>query len=346
MKKSDYKLWKKHNDEKKQRENKKKKYYKSKKIRSYNNKKREFDLKILKNKNIKKIKIKIPAKFSILYNSNETIKPMSELFNKIEEIINEKENKKYFFHMDFSDVEYITIDAIMYLISLLQNTRKKAKGKIYLGGNFPKNKECKEILKQSGFIKFIQDSYITTVIPDEEEMRIVCAKDTDTSVIANIMRFIGKKLKLERKDTLYIKDLLDEIIDNSVDHAYNEKMILDKNWYIFIQDLDNKICITLLDNGLGICNTMYKNALEKANTFFKKSKDYRYIESALNGEYRTETGLGNRGHGLPEIKRILDEENILNFTIVSYKAYYSVNKKFDMTNELKGTMYYFEIEKE
>ena len=87
-----------------------------------------------------------------------------------------------------------------------------------------------------------------------------------------------------------------------------------------------------------------KKFREKIIQILSLDKEYKYIESALKGEFRTETKEGHRGTGLPDIYGISKNKSISNLTIISNYAYYSKdNSSYDLETELEGTILYWEI---
>lgn len=50
-----------------------------------------------------------------------------------------------------SNVEYLTNDALMYLLAIIKNVKVKYNS----AGNLPKNQECKKIVTDSGFLNYV-----------------------------------------------------------------------------------------------------------------------------------------------------------------------------------------------
>ena len=137
------------------------------------------------------------------------------------------------------------------------------------------------------------------------------------------------------------------MITNIKDHAYDDDNIFENSWYIFVENLPNKISYTFMDNGLGIPTTIKKNKIEQ---FFKKfdvDKEYKYIKAGVSGlEKRSKTGQIERGNGLPSIYEQYKINKISKLIIISNKAYYIENNPKDLENNLNGTIFYWEIKKE
>lgn len=135
---------------------------------------------------------------------------------------------------------------------------------------------------------------------------------------------------------------------NTCQHAYNEGLKQTNSWYLYVENDGKKIKFTFLDTGQGIPSTVKKKFWER---ILKKS-DSEIISSALNGDFRTNTGYKYRGKGLPKIKDCVADHNLDNFFVVSNKAicelkYINDNleiEKKDLKNAFSGTIYYWELE--
>ena len=104
---------------------------------------------------------------------------------------------------------------------------------------------------------------------------------------------------------------------------------------------------TFMDNGLGIPTTIKKKRSEKFKQMFNLDQEYRYIDAAVKGiEKRSQTGLIERGNGLPSIYEQYVDNKINKLVIISNKAYYTSEESRDLRNSLNGTIFYWEIEKE
>jgi len=146
----------------------------------------------------------------------------------------------------------------------------------------------------------------------------------------------------------FLYDMLNEMMINTNEHAYNKKNGLLNNWYVYIATEKEKIKISFLDTGLGIPNTVSKNFFEKINLLGLKSNT-DFILSALNGEFMSSTKQAHRGKGLPKFTKYNKAKKIHNFKIISGKGmvWYNENNNGycaqNLDKELVGTVYYFEI---
>jgi len=290
------------------------------------------------------IECKVPINFSILNNTEEVLK----FFNKIIENIKKFERRRGTFFMiliNMEDVQYIGSDALMYLLTLMRNTIIRNGNVIWWRGSFPKNKDAKKILVESGFTKYVRTNS-ENICYSTENLQIRYGKEHDPDIIAEICDIAIKKAKVKRKNILFIKEVINELMDNTMFHAYDdiEKPFFDKSWYIFVKCYEEKMSFTFLDNGLGIPYTIHKALYEKIkDTIGVKSDDY-YIKSAINGEFRTRTGKTNRGKGLPEIYSKVREGKIKKFSIISNRGIFKCEETYEIKEHLLGTLVYFEVQ--
>lgn len=313
----------------------------------------------IKNKNkIDKI-FNVPQKFSIIDNPEETVIFLNEIIDYVEKIrklckINKLNNYIRYVKLNMTNTNYITSDALMYLLSIIKNTRGKKLLPVIWYGNFPENKNVKEFLKKSGYLKYMETSS-ENIINTDNNIQIKNGFtyeyfDTDgikKDIRSEIVDFTGKILHKEKTEINYLTTLLTEMVTNISDHAYDKVGLFEHNWYIFVDNKLDKITFTFMDNGLGIPTTIKKSIIEKIFEVIDAKNEYKYIEAAVNGiEKRSETGKIERGNGLPSIYEQYTSNNISNFVIISNKAYFRDAQNRDLKNSLNGTVFYWEIKKE
>lgn len=345
-----YKLWKKRNDEKNFRNKTK-----------YNKKHKKSKI-ILNEKNINTIPSKIfyvPAIFSIIKNPEETIKFLNEIINhveKVRKIVKNKSNKTNFirlYSINMDNTTEITGDALMYLLTIIKNTRGNKLLPINWIGNFPKDDKMKKFLQNSGYLKYMQTSK-ENLVKTNEHIQIQIGQgyeykegDKIIDIRQEIIDFTCQKLNKNKVQVNFLMTMLTEMITNIKDHAYDEENLFEHSWYIFVENDANKISYTFMDNGLGIPTTIKKNKFEKFIGKLDMEREYKYIEAGVSGlEKRSKTGLIERGNGLPSIYEQYTSNKINKLVIISNKAYYIKENPRDLENSLNGTIFYWEIEKE
>ena len=344
---NEYKIWKKYQDEKNlkirtQRKNKRKG---KKETKRQVNKQRPNEI------------FTVPKKFSIIDNPNETISFLNQIIKSVEKIRNFQKQRRNTiirtFLIDMSDTDYITSDALMYLLTIIKNTRGTKFLPINWIGNFPKNSQVMEYLKKSGYLNYMRTS-AENIVQVDDNIQIKKGVGYNyydgkikRDIRQEIIDFTCEKINKTKTEINYLMTMLTEMITNISDHAYQHGGMFEHNWYIFVDNKNDKITYTFMDNGLGIPTTIKKSIIEKIIEALDCESEYKYIEAAIGGvQKRSETGLVERGNGLPSIYEQYTNNNIDNLVIISNKAYYSSSIKQDMDNSLFGTIFYWEIKKD
>lgn len=284
---------------------------------------------------------KAPSNFCIRENYAETVKFFSSLLNYMHSC-DECTN----ILVDLSSVEQISVDAIIYLLAIIKDKQKLSKTKHNFIGYLPENEECRQFFIQSGFLNYV-NSRCKKVDTPSNMIQIETSNVYDQTFTQKICDFVCQKSNYTIKNTKFLYVLINEMMLNTIQHAYLDGTT-NGSWYLFVQ-CDTTIKFTFLDTGLGIPKTALKKWNEK---LFNKS-DSGIITSALNGELRTQTGSKYRGKGLPKIKECVDNNLLNNINIISNKAICSINydhnnncsviNSIDLQHSLPGTIYYWEL---
>lgn len=320
--------------------------------RTKNNKKNK--LKCIKNEYISTGIIKsntyianAPTILSFFHNPEETMEFFEDIINDTKK---HRFGRKYFFNL--SQVETLTIDAVMYIIAILKNLKTTNIYNFRFEGNVPQNELSKKLLDESGFHKFV-NSNSRNVKPNTNKIQIVTGKLLDPNTASEICDFVNEICEKDIKFTKALYEILIELMDNTTQHAYVEKEDLTvSQWYLFVENKDNSIQFIFLDTGKGIPATINKKIIVESkivSTIFKKN-DSEFILSTLNGEFRSKTKQSNRGKGLPWIYNHANNKNISNFIIFSRNGCCSVQennpvKCMDYKNQIFGTLLAWELNK-
>ena len=344
---TEYRIWKKFQDEKNliKRTNKKK-----------SNKRKSLKKNTAKKRHPDKI-FSVPDIFSIVSNPDTTITFLNKVIKSVEGVRNlQRQHRNNYirtFLIDMSNTKYISSDALMYLLTIIQNTRGQRILPIDWIGNFPKESDVREFLKRSGYLNYMKTAS-ENIIQVDNNIQIKSGtgynyieKGENKDIRQEIIDFSCQKLDKDKKDINYLMTMLTEMITNIIDHAYQKQGLFKHQWYIFVDNNVDKITYTFMDNGLGIPTTIRKSIVEKIIETINAETEYKYIETALSGVHkRSETGKRERGNGLPSIYEQYLNKKVENFVIISNKAYYSESKKYDLQEGLNGTVFYWEIKKE
>lgn len=291
----------------------------------------------------RRITVEAPSHFSLIDNTTE----VTSFFDDVSSYLRLKRNEKVDIVFDLSKVQVVTIDAIMYLLALIKNLQKKnLMADRHFSGNMPINAVAKQMFEESGFLNFV-NSTVPAIKTNANKIAIRTGESNDSKVLKEICDFIIEKANSSRIKTTFLYVMMAEMMYNTYEHAYDITGTV-KNWYIFVELVDDRIKFTFLDTGLGIPKTMRKNLSEK---LLKVSED-KLILSALSGaDFRSQTKLYYRNNGLPTIRRYAETHKIENLRILSHKAVclisYEEDKRKYKTHvqekPLLGTLYYWEV---
>lgn len=251
---------------------------------------------------------KAPEKFSFVNNTEETI---GYFVNIIKEV--KKKKYKQVFQFDVSEVLEVTTDAIVYILAMLYNLKHNIVMQYEFKGNFPKAEKAKKVFLESGFINYVQTKKI--IMPKtDNKTQIITGKNTDSIVARNMCDFVNERFKKDFKFTIDLYKTLIELMSNTVHHAYDDNDLMVPCWYLYAIDQGESILFTFIDTGSGIPNTVKRKWLEKIPFLISDSE---LILSAFLGEARTETGMYNRGHGLPALYEKVKSGKLQNFYVLS-----------------------------
>ena len=289
---------------------------------------------------IETITVTAPQNFSIINNADE----LSKFFEEITYYLKNHKKNKVVVNFNLGPIEQVTIDAIMYLLAIIKNLQLNDLTRHKFEGNLPKNEPALSKFKESGFLNFV-NSNVKKVTANENKIAIRTGQSNDGNILKEICDFVIERAKCTKAETKFLYPLMAEMMYNTHEHAYGNKSITMKNWYIFVECEDNLIKTTFLDTGLGIPSTIKKRLGE---SLFKERED-KLLESALNGEFRSKTKLTYRNTGLPTIKDHAMKREILNLHIVSNKAYCYINEdnsvvRQEIESKVAGTIFYWEVD--
>lgn len=345
-----YKLWKIKNEQKNFRNKLKRKKRKKK------NKKVKND--VITNRMIIPMEFIVPVKFSIINNSEETISFLNKIISEVEKIrkmVKHNRNKAVnlrLFSINMDNTKEITSDALMYLLTIIKNTRGKRVLPINWKGNFPKDENMKIFLQNSGYLEYMVTAK-ENLGRTNDNIQIKVGQGYEykygneiVDIRKEIIDFTCEKLNVNKTKINFLMTMLTEMITNITDHAYDEKNLFEHSWYIFVENNADKISYTFMDNGLGIPTTIKKSKIEQILGYIFE-KEYKYIEAGVSGlERRSKTGRLERGNGLPSIYEQYTSHKISKLVIISNKAYYTDDEPKDLDNSLNGTIFYWEIKKD
>lgn len=295
-------------------------------------------------------KIKAPENFTLIGNPEEVIEFISDL-----KISFDKKQKVF---VVLNDIKKIDYDAIVVLLSIMVRFKSQ---KIDFNGDFPADKEAKEILTESGFFKSLyrqfsdDDSYSITQNHDNL-IHTHASKNVDSELSAKVIEQAAETVWGEKRRCQGVQRALIELMLNTNNHATVGKEG-DKHWWLSVnhRKKDNKVTFSFVDYGVGVFRSLEKkpegnkfyNAIEKMLTIFKFKNQAELLRLILAGElHKTVTGEHYRGKGLPGINDAMNRNSFSNFHIITNDVYADVsNGSFkDLGGNFNGTFIYWELD--
>lgn len=293
----------------------------------------------------KRIEFEAPCNFSFIDNPVETI----AFFNRILSFVTNKLNYGKKLYIDVSCIKNLTIDALMYLLAIVNNMNSKIQNKFSISGNAPSDPTIRKLFAESGFYNFVNYTGTEPITQNADTVQIVSGHKSDDGLAKHICDFVMAKSGLDRISCRFIYVMMIELMANAYKHAYNDYDLLYPRWYCFAKYLkeENTVAFTFMDTGEGIPSTVRKNFAEKLD-LLKIKGEHKYVVSALQGDFRTATKETHRGKGLPKIREVCASNKIRNMRIITNRADVSVlseeYKSQDLAQPLKGTLFYWEID--
>ena len=292
--------------------------------------------------------VSAPAHLSLIDNCEETLAFFCEVIETLKKC---KYGERVFFNL--GGVIKISTDSIMYIIALIDNTKRVKTLSIGCLGNIPEDHEACKVIEKSGFYRYVSKTRQSNYNHDydsKNSVQIRTGKTAKGPLTGEICEFICKNSKRTRIDTKRIYNMILELMTNTNQHAYKDGLNLMCNcWYIYIESTDEHIRFVFLDTGVGIPNTVKRNHIEKIKDKVINSES-AYIASALKGEFRSGTGERNRGRGLPEVFEDVKNKEINNLQIISGRGYCLPKadgniQEIKLNGSLSGTIITWEITK-
>ena len=292
------------------------------------------------------IKLTAPNVLSVFQNPIDTLKFFDTVREKVKAAT---VNNQLFF--DLSNIQVVTIDSVMYLIAIIRNTKKIKSLQITCSGNMPNDQKAKRVIESSGFYQFVSPLYNYNHYKINDSINITQGIDADPILAGSICDFVHYHSTLGRKETRPLYKMIIELMTNTKQHAYNKNNVMDRNWYIYVEDSHAYLSFVFLDTGAGIPNTIKMKNLVEMIKGALDIDDANFIASAFDvTQMRSETKLSYRGKGLPEIYKRIKENYIEDFSVVSGKGKCDfidngVINRTNMNNSIEGTMFCWKLYK-
>lgn len=287
----------------------------------------------------------VPEVFSFTQNPEGTINFFEKLADEL------AQNKRRKFRIESKDVKEVTVDALIYLLALMNNFGMLNKHNFE--GTMPKDIAARKIYEESGFLDYMEFEKKGEIKKSSENIRIVSGEKNNADIVTTITKFAEEKLKKTRKELITLNPIFIEMMSNVYYHAYSKKSkVRSKRWYIYAEHIEDFIRIIFIDTGMGIANTVKKNRIERAVEFLKIERflgktDAELMKSAFEGEFRTQTNEKHRGNGLATIYDKVQDPIYKNIKVISGRGQCDllcdgiITKDYE--SSVMGTLYVFEL---
>jgi hypothetical protein len=285
-----------------------------------------------------KYEIPVPEVFSLVTNVDEMLMFYKTIYAYAQE-------KKGIF-LDMSKIRQISVDAILYTISVFDHLEKSLHFTKF-GGNFPNDEYTHQVLLQSSFFNYVKANF--KFDPDDSDILSVKSGQLVRGKVAQQVINFGKAQlgRVGDASTRSMYATLIECMVNTGHHAYEKRLPNWKWWLMALPDRDKrKVHFAFLDNGRGIPVTVRKNFRERVLQLFgNTAMDSRLIQSTLEGEYRTRIKNKWRGKGLPKIYSYSKNKLIENLRIISNHGYVECDndQSMELRDKFHGTLLYWEF---
>lgn len=281
-----------------------------------------------------------PAHFSLIKSPEEVI----GFINKIELLYSEGKKIRSV-KFELRGIIEIDIGAICLFLSKLNELSRR---RINNWGTFPKDKDCRKFIEESGFLDRMKDMNTDKKYSRSNKNLILNRgfDKTDNAATAREIRKAVEHLTGSAQNYKPIYSIAQEICANSVEHA-NEEMHK-KNWLFSTSYLQDEVVFTMTDIGDGILKTLRRKFMKQLQEgLFTGAVDI--LINAFEKQYESRTRDPNRNKGLPKIYKTSSESYIKNLIVITNNVildFDNPKRSKILKNTFKGTFYYWILNKE
>lgn len=292
------------------------------------------------------VTMKPPKNFSLTNNPEETMVFFADFAREID-----RKRVGTHFYIDSREVESATVDALIYLVAILQNDGVNNPLKYSFAGNYPVDAKANRVYVESGFNDYVV-SKMRKLPHSNDTMHIICGIKNDSAAAKELSDFIMDNLGKSRREIQPVQKVMIELMSNVYHHAYEKNSFMAKKWYMYAEHIDDFVRCVFVDTGFGISKTARKNLGEKWKSFFGiELDDSKIIRSIFNGDFRTATNEKFRGNGLLSVRENIRKDIFEEFEVISGKGRCIIPKNdaqdeiisICYNNKLYGTLFQFVI---
>ncbi|MDI1293147.1 MAG: hypothetical protein PSV18_10435 [Methylobacter sp.] len=282
------------------------------------------------------IPIKAPDDFSLINNTEATIR----YFNSAQAEL-KKHNRILF---DISHIKTLTTDAIAVQIAKIKDTSFHKNNGIL--GNGPNDKNLNKLFLQSGFYDYVNTNGQKPI----NNKKLLIHEITNNRVEPDIAKnacLLGLKHTFGNEyifEPLY--DILIEVMQNTNNHAGNTRGIYDWWLHVYNHEDSSKTSYTFLDLGVGIFESLPVQSYKRDFLeLLGLSSNLDLVPKLFAGEIKSRTARPERGKGIPQVFECAQDKTFDKFILISNDIYADLKNKIykRMSADFIGTLYYWEI---
>ncbi len=277
-----------------------------------------------------------PQKFSLIENAEEMLAFTSQLKHAM--------NFRTRIYLNTEDVSLLTNDAIVALISILNDFKKRD---IRFSGKVPKDTLIRDKFEQSGFFEYVYGHIKSKNKNSKTKIFTKSHKQVLSELTSEIVSEATNTVFGHREGSEYIQRVLVEVMTNTHNHSSINEGSLE--WWLSVEhdEYNKKVSFAFIDNGMGIMESINKRAYNSGilDQIIGLFSDARVFEDIFNGKLKSRTNLQYRGKGLPTIYKGFKQNFYSNLCVLTnnVKAHFESDSFSYLKNKFAGTLIYFEL---
>jgi hypothetical protein len=283
----------------------------------------------------------VPAAFSFIFNPHESCEFIGRLRAAF--------STGWDVQLDLSHVERLTSDAVLVLLSKLNDPRF-VNGRTF-GGNQPTADGPRALLRHSGFFEFVQTA--TLKEPSEHgRIRRRASHKVEAETADDLVAFATERVFGKRRHHRPSYETLIECMGNTHEHAWPARQYTPRSTWRTESWWANAYCpkdqraayFTIADNGVGIFRSVTVRRIRR-NWLGSRNTDLLRDILERRVEFPSRTGLKNRGKGLRAMHRNAQRGKIRQLIFIANDVFANVSEgRYEtLRTPFGGTMVYWEL---
>jgi len=282
------------------------------------------------------IQIIAPDNFSLINNTEETLK----YFIKAENELRKKNNVLF----DISKISTLTTDAIAVKLAKIKDKKFNSNG--IIRGNAPDDQNLQKLFLQSGFFDFVS----TFDKKPKSSSKLLIHRITDNRVEPDIAKkacLIGLRHTFGNEEIFEpLYEVLIEIMQNTNNHAGEKRGVYDWWLHVYNHPDSSVTSYTFLDLGFGIFESLpVKSFKRDLLELFGFTSNVELVPKLFAGEIKSRTARPERGKGIPQVFQCSKDPVFNKFVLISNDVYADLKTESykKLKTQFDGTMFYWEI---